>query len=360
MYPEPFKRKGLYNLYFIYNDPASGSRRIRCTGTSKVGQAKRIIMAFMDRLTTSSACSFAEYAGKFFDYETNPRAMRYKLLGKCYGRTHCMNLRSCITKYVLPVVKFSGKPMAEITRGDIVDLQASLAGCTSAAMVNKTVSFVTSIFAEAFYRGDIVSNPATMVSKIKDQPRKKGVFTPQEIRWMFSSPDRWDSPLAYHVFKFAAYTGRRSGEILALQWEQLKDGICTIDRSYHRMEKTIGTPKWNIDVVFPMAEKILEDMPEKTGDFVFMNGDDRIFESWWRRTFLRNMEKMGIACRARNLTPHSFRHSLNTNLLLAGVPDLYVRKYLGWTASSRDTQAAYTHITPEDLRIVAEKIDKIY
>lgn len=360
MYPEPFKRKGLANLYFVYNDPATGKRKTRCTGVSKVGQAKRIIMVFMDRLTTCSACSFAEYAKRFFDYETNPRAVRYRLLGKCYGLTHCMNLKSCITRNVLPVGRFSRKPMAEITRGDIIDLQAYLARTISPVMVNKTISYVTSIFAEAFYRGDIVSNPATMVSRIKTKTKEKGIFTPEEIREMFASPDRWDTHLAYHVFKFAAYTGRRSGEILALQWEQLHDGFCTIDRSYHKMERKIGTPKWNIEVVFPLARKILDDLPDKAGDFVFMNGGRRIFETWWSRTFRRNMEKMGIDYKGRNLTPHSFRHSLNTNLLLAGIPDLYVRKYIGWTASSRDTQAAYTHINPEHLQMVSDAIDRIY
>lgn len=359
MYPEPYKRKGFPYFYFVFNDPASGRRKIRSTGQTKVGAAKRYVIAFMDRVTPGSACSFAEYAMRFFDYETNPRAVRYRLLGKCYGRTYCLILKSCISRHVLPD-RFSLKAMAEITRGDIVDLQARLARTLSPYTVNKTISYVKSIFSEAFFRGDIQNNPAAMVSKIKTKPKDKGIFTPAEIRELFSSPDKWDTPLAYHVFKFAAYTGRRSGEILALQWEQLRDGFCTIDRSYHKMEREIGAPKWNIEVVFPMARKVLEDLPEKTGNFVFINGKERIFETWWNRTFRRNMEKMGIDYKGRNLTPHSFRHSLNTNLLLAGVPDLYVRKYIGWTASSRDTQAAYTHIRPEDLRMVADAIDRIY
>ena len=149
-------------------------------------------------------------------------------------------------------------------------------------------------------------------------------------------------------------------EILALQWEQITDGVCTIDRALHRMENAIGTPKWGICVQFPLCKKAIDNLPEKTGAFVFHIQAEHLQGKWWRRAFINSMQKMGIDYKGRNLTPHSFRHSLNTNLLLAGVPELYVRRYIGWTPSSKDTQAAYTHIKTQDLQIVADAIDKMY
>lgn len=356
MYPEPYKKKSFKNFYFVYNDPATGKRRQMSTGTDRVTAAKKFIREFMDALTRSSGMTFREYSAPYLEYDTNPRAIRYRMAGKCYGMSHCANLKSMFTRMVYPD-RFSRMMMADITRGDIIDLQSRLLRDRSPATVNKCVSFVSSIFSEAFYRGDIKNNPATMLSKVRTEKRERGIFGKEEIRRMFASPDLWDSPLAYHVFMFAAYTGRRAGEILALQWEQLEDGICHIDRAWHRVERDIGTPKWNIAVEFPLPSGLV--LPERTGDFVFLRNGRRIYETWWADSFRRSMEKMGIDFRGRNLTPHSFRHTLNTLLLLAGVNELFVKKYIGWRPG-RDTQALYTHISTEDLMTVAETIDRIY
>lgn len=361
-YPKPYKKKGRpASLYFVYTDPLTGKRRYQATGSPKVGESVEYIKNFMDRLTPAGTTTFRSYAAQFFSPETNPRYIRYQMAGRPYGLLHITQLKSLITRYVFPE-RFSDKPLSEITRGDILDLFALLVRKypDKLATINKVADYVASIFSEAYYREDLRNNPAMRLTDIKYEKKTRGTFTAEEIRALFSDPEKWASPLAYQVFLFAAYTGRRAGEILGLQWEQIKDGYCTIDRAYNRAVRGLASPKWDKCVTFPICKTLLERLPEK-GDcpYVFNSNGERLCETWWNTAFWREMTRLGVAWKERNLVPHSFRHSLNNNLLLAGVNRLFVRRYIGWS-EGRDTQEVYTHIEPGHLKAVADKIDEIY
>lgn len=364
-YPEPYRKKGREgSLYFVYNDPLTGKRRYRATGSPKVGESREIIRQFMDRLTPHGTATFREYAERFFSPDTNPRYIRYKMAGKQYGRGHINTCRRSITKYVFPE-RFADKVLSEITRGDVLDLIALLMRKypDRPAAINKVVDFISSIFSEAYYREDLRYNPAQRLSDIEYEQSKRGAFSIQEIRDIFRDPERWQDPMTYCVFMFAAYTGRRRGEIFGLQWSQIQDGYCHIDRAYNRDEHAITSPKWAKTVTIPLCRTLLDRLPPR-GDspYVFTTEYGHpLYEDWWKRHFASAMRRLGIDRKERNLVPHSFRHSLNTNLILAlGGKELFVRKYIGWTDNSKDTQAAYTHIEPEHLQFIADKIDEMY
>lgn len=70
------------------------------------------------------------------------------------------------------------------------------------------------------------------------------------------------------------------------------------------------------------------------------------------------MVKAKINAKVRRLTPHSFRHSLNTLLRDQGVPDEKIRAALGWT--NEKTQDGYTHFSAEHLQDQVEIIDGIF
>lgn len=317
----------------------------------------------MDNLTICSGLTFTDYAKKYCNYETNPRASRLLMIGRHYGKKHVEDIKSKMETYVFPDKEFSTKTLSDITRGDILDLMQRLSRKHSDKIptVNKIMKHIASIFSEGFLRGDIKYNPAIQLASIKHTPTEKGYFTAEEITSLFADPDKWPSLLVYQVFMFAAFTGRRASEILVLEWEQFDGIFCDIDRAWKKAEKKTGETKWGITVKIPLAERLVSSLPKKGScRYVFNENGKRHGETWWRRNFIKAMEGLGIDIKARNITPHSFRHSLNTNLLLAGCSEFYVKKYLGWTDKNRDTQALYTHIKPENLVIVADKIDEIY
>lgn len=363
-YPKPYRKAGRSSMYFVYTDPLTGRRKYASTGSPKVGESKEYIKEFMDKLTPAGQMTFRQYAEQFFSPETNPRYIRYRRMGKRYGKGHIKMCKSSMTKYVFPD-KFADLSFSAITRGDVLDLMDRLMRKHSEhpAALNKVADFLSSIFSEAYYREDIKYNPAQMLGDIEYKTEQRGTFSPAEIQEMFSDPDRWSSLTAYRVFLFAAYTGRRCGEIFGLQWSQIHDGYCSIDRAYNRGEKDITDPKWGKCVTIPLCKTLLDRLPPRgESPYVFTaeNGGP-LYLAWWRRHFNRSMELLGFDRKGRNLVPHSFRHSLNTNLIIAlGGQELFVRKYIGWTDNSKDTQAVYTHIKPEHLQFIADKIDEIY
>ncbi len=331
MYPRPICREGSSNLFFYYVDPASGKRRKKSCGTSKKGKANDFIIEFINSLTKCSIINFKAYSAQYLVYETNPRRKRYSAEGKKYGLRYCEDLARLIKKYVYPE-KFADFSMGEITRGDIIDLRDILISKNAGKhnTVNKVIKAVSSIFSEAHYRGDIKNNPATHISDIKYNAKERGFFFSEEILHLFSDPDKWPSRIAYQLFRFAAFTVRRASEILALEWEQIEGKYCNIDRAWKKSEKCSGDVKWGMSVEIPLAASVLLNLPEK-GSFryIFHDNTRRTGETWWRNNFRRSMAAFEIDIDGRNISPHSFRHSLNTNLLLAGSPELYVKKYLG-------------------------------
>ncbi len=77
----------------------------------------------------------------------------------------------------------------------------------------------------------------------------------------------------------------------------------------------------------------------------------------FRATTLLSDDGRWISC-------HSARHTLNTNLLVAIVPPLLVKSFLGWSSAEAKiltrVQAVYTHLTLLRAEDVAKAVDLMY
>lgn len=173
--------------------------------------------------------------------------------------------------------------------------------------------------------------------------------------------------MSYFVFYLSAAVGFRSGEIRALTWEQIDLTVGTIDitRAW-KDPQTIGPPKWDKERKVPVGKNVLSilkevyESSEGTG-LLFQTKRGHLGETWWRKRFDDALEASKVKTEGRNLTPHSFRHTLNSLLLNSGIDTFLVQQYLGWT--SRDgmpsTQRIYTHLPVERLKTVSRKIEKL-
>jgi integrase len=227
---------------------------------------------------------------------------------------------------------------------------------------------------EGVYREELEKNPALKIGALKYQKMERGIFLPAELLALFTGdpPGPWRDLQARACFLLAWSCGMRRGELYALRWRHvdLDSRILHVDEAW-KGGAEIGTPKWGRRREEPLAEAAIAALRAVLDDSVHALPDDLIFgddagemrsEQWWRDCFEEAMadvkigEDVGIDIRARRLSPHSFRHTINTQLLNNGIDAGKIRDMLGWTNES--TQVGYTHRKGEDLRENANMVDR--
>jgi integrase len=240
--------------------------------------------------------------------------------------------------------------------------------------VNKTVAALRAALQEGFYREELTVNPALEIGELMYQKNERGTFLPAELQALFAvdPPGPWRDLQAFVCFLLAWANGLRRGELLVLRWRHvdLETKILRVDDAWKGGEE-IGAPKWGhrreealsaaaVTALEALREDSIHTLPD---DLVFCEDDGSMHsEQWWRDCFADAMAAVkvgkdkGIDVRARRLTPHSFRHTINTQLLDDGVDPEKIRATLGWTNMA--TQKGYTHFKADHLREPAAVVDK--
>ena len=272
-------------------------------------------------------------------------------------------------KYILSV-PIASKNIAEISRGEITDFRSRLIGKAGDNTVNKVMETLKVVFNEALYRDDIQKDPVHGIGLIKYQKKEAGIFMPSELKTLFpeDSSGPWRDLKDYTCFLLAATVGMTRQELLALKWRHIsfEQKAIRIEDAWKGGDE-IGEPKWGRSRTSPLPEKTLQALLRFNQDSIRTAPDDYVFcyddgsmikETWWRKRFVAAMERAGLDRVARNLKPHSFRHSLNTLLLDSGRDPEKVRAALGWT--NRRTQRIYTHWNVDHLRDQVDLIDSVF
>lgn len=407
-YPEPYRREDSKLYYFIYTGK-DGKRHKVSTGEVTKEKARGYIRDFMDKQRSkSSTLTFADYASPYYLPESCPHFIRYRQEGKSIGLNHLSHCRSILEKHIFTDSAFSGLPIAELRRGDILDLRGRLLKSGMGTnTVNKCISAIKTILSEACFRDDIDSNPGAQVGNIKYEKRERGVLTPEEVGGLLAflsvrterlqrlavgaapikrgakiSRKEMNATLALRdeaMIAFLFCTGVRAGELRALRWSSvdLKTGRCKIIEADKGLDG-LGKPKWDktrdifigrlaLDRMKVWKDSLVAPVP---GDhFVFGTSDgERIgYEG------LHNvLEAVIDEAREEDVLPdderwiscHAARHTLNTNLLAAGVAPLLVQSFLGWSSTEAriltKVQEAYTHLSLLRVEDVAKAVDQMY
>jgi len=353
------------NVYY-YRLP--GEKSFHSTGGSNKRKAEAWVYEKIG-MGNPVEVTLQEYAEPFFIWETCPHARRRQDERKTISKRHLKNQRIWLEKYIL-TDPLANKKLAEITRGNITDFRSRLIGIAGDNTVNKVMETIKVLFNEALYRDDIQKDPVKGIGLIKYQKKEAGIFTPNELVELFpdNSVGPWCDRRDYTCFLLAATIGMTRQELLVLKWRHISfENMCIRIEDAWKGGDEIDAPKWGRSRTAPMPNKTARALLNLREESIRTNPDDYVFsddfgkrmgETWWRKRFIVAMEKAGIDRMARNLKPHSFRHSLNTLLLDLGVDPEKVRSALGWT--NRRTQRIYTHWNVEHLKEQANLIDGVF
>lgn len=377
------RKKAEYSVYrrgpyftASYYDPNTGRRVIRSTFETDETKARAVALAYakgtvIPRQVPKVTGTLREYSAPFFT-ESCPRARRMREAGwKPSARWQRMQ-RSWLTEHIL-TDEIADMRLADISRGAILDFRGRILSRLpdQRNTVNKVIAVLGTILSEAAFREDIKANPSARVGSVKEDRKEAGTFTAAELSAMFPGEGLgpWKDIEDYTCFCLAAETGMRRGELLGLKWGAIDfdAALITVELAWKGTRGKVreyGPPKSGKSRTFPLpafsAVKLAElrDREGPSSEFVFSDADGNPRgETWLRKHFLSAMKSMKIDARARRLSPHSYRHTLNSLLLASGADPMLVRAALGWSGAR--IQETYLHLSANDLRSVTTKIGEL-
>jgi integrase len=151
----------------------------------------------------------------------------------------------------------------------------------------------------------------------------------------------------YAFIAIALLTGQRKEAILSLRWEQIRWVEGYID--FNQAAPLSGRRKGRAIVpIGPEMEQLLHEL-QSDSLYVVNNNGRRV------RDFRKTWEKILNEAKLSDVTPHTLRHTVATQLVRDGVPLIEVAKLLGHR-DSRITEQVYAKFAPDYLKNAIGKL----
>jgi Site-specific recombinase XerD len=357
-----YKRQGSNYWYCKYRD-RTGKLVRESTGTESEAEAQEYldkVEGAYERMTLRDAII------PYTDPETNPRRHDAEVDGRMYGRDHAMHVAS-YTKDLLSEVPESilKKQIAKISRMDCKMVKETIYEHhgPSRSSQERFQVFKT-IFSQLEESGVIQGSPARGLHNIGYVQKERFAIDARCIARLIAQKDRFYSKTEWAFFTILATTGMRISEVLCINQRKVVDGSLIIDEAIKGTDGKKGKPKMGKSRIIPLAQithRVISELtPDANGYFFPQNRS-------WGKTIWTSIRRTAIASCPDDAslwsqaTPHIMRHSLNSNLLGAGVNHILVASYLSWMSKEvDDIQRRYTHIITDDLLPVARMIDSLY
>ncbi len=360
---------------FYYKMVVDGVRKnFKAPGHNRAEAQKFVNQLYGGKKKAKTETTFADVLHLFADPELNPKLKDARITGHQYTMRYARMLASYVERLELFMRQYSPSfykaPIDALNRKDCKDLMYTMVerlGITYLAMKYwKVVKMVMSYAADESLAP---SNPAQGLHDIK--PQKKRTIHPIEIPDMarILSGEYYGCDYDKDLVTLLACTGMRIGELAALTARQYQGGILIIDQAYKDENfKEIGSPKWGYSRTIPLCRQAREAIERRIreADSTQIFGEHP--SAWYNRiihlAMARCMLEDGWASREslEHVSAHVFRHTLNTNLRIAGtIPDSIIAEYLSWQHQPENSvQKGYTHFYASSLKCVADLIDQMY
>jgi integrase len=267
------------------------------------------------------------------------------------GKRHVQTAREFL-EHLGPKARLN---IAAITPKDIADFRDRRQSLGLApATVNQDVKMLSAGFNVALRQGHISVNPAIALEPVKDKPKRKGVFTPEQVAALLkTAKGDWKG-----LILLAFYSGQRLLDCANLRWRDV-DLVSEIP-TIHFLTRKTGAEI--VTVIHPSLVDHLLSLPTPKSDdeYLFPTLSGRSIGGPLSKQFGELMEEAHIdrgVIRKRTTTDsrsvsalsfHSLRHSFSSILANAGVSE--ERRMALTGHSSRDMHQKYTHHQLEQLR----------
>ena len=260
--------------------------------------------------------------------------------------------------------KRKSAPVTAVTVNDIRSFRNALsAEGRSPATVNLAVKILRTAFNLARKTGYLTHNPVDGLDMLRQTSAEKDVFTPEQVaKLVETAKGDWKG-----LILAGFYTGARIGDLSNLSWDAVDLKKRAVYISQKKTGKTIAIP------IHTELRRWLKATPkQKRQDsamvFPSLAGKSAAGKSGLSSQFKRLMEEAGIhgklikshGDKGRNrstLSFHSLRHSFNSAMANAGIPQEMRQRLTGH--ASKAVNDIYTHTELETLRTAVEAVPGI-
>jgi integrase len=359
----PTKRKNRYMHYVKFRDPETGDygNAVSSGYTNRDDAVRWAEKQVASGLVASKNPRFKDYVEGFWDRDSRyaqGRIAREKAISDGTLEISKGNTE----KHLVP--KWGSLRLQSISAGQIdswvIDLHKNSE--LKSATINKLLQTLRTLLGQAAKDKILLHNPAREVEPLKEHPEERGTLTTEELQKLFELPDIWPDDIHRTINLLAACTGMRLGEIRGLGLGALQDGSLSIHRSWEQRHG-FKDPKCGSFREIPLCKDLSDALARvKTStapeDILFYGRHRKtlpLSKSVIEKYFREALPKIGVSDeerKARNLTFHSYRHSVITILRSAGVADSKVHYVAGHKQSG--IQGLYTHYGPADLNELAQ------
>ena len=265
---------------------------------------------------TPAAEDFVSFLYAFWDWETSPYIKEKQR--KCHGihKRHCKLQSQAVALYWEPF--FKGRFLGDITAVDIDAFINHMGDMDlSASRKNVVIKAGTKPMRWAFSKGRIEKDPTRGHILFTGEERKRNILTPTSAAAAFRTA--WKEDRAKLANMLASVTGMRSGEILALRFQDLGADCLYVQGSWN-IADGMKPPKNNktrtVEIPFPdLMAGLFEQAKENPWG---VTPDSFVFWSEFRKD--------------RPMQPYMFVDGLREALVKIGFPKSEAGKYLfhGW------------------------------
>ena len=273
------------------------------------------------------------------------RWLRYIEHDRKRKRSTVMGYRSTLWCWLIPA--FGDLPLEAVTPRLVEEWRVGLVESgLSARSVNKALIQLQSVFAWACDEYSLTVNP---VAKVRRQPQSRSgnfdVLSPLEVSALVRSAE---SEQDAALFRVAAFTGLRLGELRALRWRDVDFAgrIVHVRQNYVAGEFT--SPKGKRVRSVPLIDQAAVALDVLSRRVRFTGTDDLVFpssvggpldDSQLRRRFAEALSRAGL----KRIRIHDLRHSFGT-LAVQAFPLSDVQAYMGH--ADVQTTMIYVHHVP--------------
>jgi integrase len=221
-------------------------------------------------------------------------------------------------------------------------------GRLSARTINKRLVVLHGVLGRAMRVYGLRSNAASLVDR---QPlRRSGdfaVLSPVEVE---APPRAAEDEQDAALFRVAAFTGLRLGELRALRWADVDFTKRLVHVRRNFTHGTVGAPKSGKVRSVPLIDQASKALDSLSRRERFTDGDDLVFvdeiggyvDDWrLRRRFHDALDRAGL----KRLRLHDLRHTFGT-LAVQAFPLSDVKAYMGH--ADIQTTMLYVHHVPQD------------